>query len=301
MLLKKFLLLLVCLLFASSCKYQEDNLPEFSLQGLSEIESGGFKVTAPTLTPLQEELTSFYKTYVKVLPGSFDTRVDYQTLLNEKLDFIKEYNLRRDRILTLIENHPYDGISKKALIAFLINAYNFIAIDIVLNNSKEQLINSIADLGGSQSFMAFSDVDNYGYNVAGEILSLDIIEKEELADLTAGSDARLHFAVICASAGCPVLLNVPYNEKDLEAQLDFITKAGLSLKRMFSPERNKTNLSQIFSWYAQDFEKDIARTGSYSNQTDYILAFIAKFTGIQRAGLNTSLNYLNYDWTLNKF
>lgn len=298
--LKKNLLLLVCLLSAISCHYQKDNLPEFSLQGLSEIQSGGFQVTAPDLTPLEEELTQFFKSYVKVLPGSFDTRVDYQSLLNEKIQFPEKYNKRRNKILGLIKAQPYDDVEETVLISFFINAYNFLAIDIVLNNSEKFLIKSIADLGGIQSFSAFNDAENFGYNVAGEMLTLDNIEKEELAELTNGADARLHFAVICASAGCPVLLNVPYNAIDLEAQLNFIASAGLRLKRMFAPERTKTFLSQIFKWYAKDFVKDVERTETHSSNNEYILSFISKYTGVQMGGLNKNLGYLKYDWDLNK-
>ena len=308
---KKILSLLM--LFLVGC-YQVNELPPLGdgvtgnlLLCSKDNVDGPFE----TFGTLDSNLTTFFKAYVKSPDGTnlpanldyasdidYDSRVDYQKLLSDKER--PETKELRNSILGHIKELDLSVGSSEKQVADLLNAYNFIAIDIVIQNSCEGLIKSIADLGGQNSFKAFSDTSSFGYQVARQKMSLDIIEKEKIAELTNYEDARIHFAVICASGGCPVLLHNPFNETDLDDQLSFITRAGLRLDRMLKTQGGTSFISQIFDWYLDDFISDIARTADFDTDEEYAQEFIKRYTAPGTVFDVDNFDYVNYDWDLNK-
>ena len=78
-------------------------------------------------------------------------------------------------------------------LAFWLNAYNAITVDLV---AKSWPIGSIKELDSGKVWTTRS------FTVAGQRLSLDQIEKEKLVPL---GEPRIHFAVNCASIGCPAM------------------------------------------------------------------------------------------------
>jgi len=307
-------LLSFLLLFLSGC-YQVESLPPASQNGqlleLSSCEKESNEGPFESFGSLNSNINTFFNKYVRspnggALPENidyssnivYDTRIDYQKILEDKIE--GESIELRNSILGHIKELNFLELGRKEKIAALLNAYNFIAIDIVIQDSCDGLINSIADLGGVSSFRAFSDAEQFGYKVGNEKLSLDNIEKEKIAELSNYEDARIHFAVICASEGCPVLLHTAYTGVDLEEQLNFITRAGLRLPRMFLNKNNQTSLSQIFDWYEDDFISDIMRTENYETNDEYIQKFVIEFS-IEGTDFNlNNIKYIEYDWTLNK-
>ncbi|MBK25744.1 MAG: hypothetical protein CME70_17225 [Halobacteriovorax sp.] len=308
---KKVFFILMAISFVGC--YQVGNLPPIEdpfvgnfLVCAKDNTTGPFK----TFGTLESNLKKFFDSFVVAPDGSslppeldyssninYDSRVDYQKLLNEKESTTtKEL---RSSILGHINAIDLNSTNNEEIVAALLNAYNFIAIDIVIQNSCEGLIKSIANLGGENSFKAFSDSINFGYQVAGKVMSLDQIEKEKIAELTNYEDARIHFAVICASAGCPVLLHKPFNKDELDEQLSFITRAGLRLPRMFENRGETTFLSQIFDWYLDDFISDIAREEDFDTDEEFIQAFVKKYTPEGTSFNINDIEFVNYDWTLN--
>lgn len=305
---------LILSLFLSVGCYQVDSLPS-----LDDGISGNLLVCAKsnvegpfeTFGTLSENFESFFTSYVKAPDGSvlpadldystdpeYDSRFDYASLLEDKEK--PEVKKLRNSILGHLNSLDLSSLTTDEQVATLLNAYNFIAVDIVIQNSCEGLINSIADLGGKDSFKAFSDTRNFGYFINGERLSLDTIEKERIAELTDFEDARIHFAVICASGGCPVLLHKPYTGAELDDQLSFITRAGLRLPRMFNNEDGTSFISQIFDWYLDDFISDVARTMEFENDEEYIQEFIKRYTPDGTVFNVDDFDFVDYDWTLNK-
>lgn len=308
---KKILLVLITLIF-SSC-YQVDSLPAIGsvsdnfLLCSKDNNEGPFE----KFGSLNSNLNEFYELYVKDPSGNdlpseidytrnldYDSRVDYKKLLSAKES--TQTKSLRNSILGHINSLELNKLTTDEQIAALINAYNFIAIDIVIQNSCDGLIDSIADLGGKESFKAFSDKRNFGYLVAAEKLSLDNIEKDKIAELTNYEDARIHFAVICASGGCPVLLHKPFTGTDLNSQLNFITRAGLRLPRMFNNQDGVSYLSSIFDWYLDDFVSDIDRTNEFDTDEEYIQEFIKRFTPAGTTFNVDDIDFVDYDWTINK-
>ena len=70
-------------------------------------------------------------------------------------------------------------------------------------------------------------------------------------------DPRIHFAVICASIGCPMLREEAFVADRLEAQLDEQARRFLSdrTRNRFDAPRGRLEVSKIFDWYGEDFRQ----------------------------------------------
>lgn len=142
----------------------------------------------------------------------------------------------------------------------------------------------------------------FGYNIWRDLLlvvgdqrySLGAIEHDVLRRQ---SEPRIHFALVCASRGCPRLLNEAYTAPELEDQLEASTRAFFADPRKFSwtsgvPQ--EIQVSPILNWYADDFgptEADRLRS---------IAAWLPDEAARARADAGqVRVRYLPYDWSLN--
>lgn len=177
--------------------------------------------------------------------------------------------------------------SRDEKLAFWVNAYNILAIDLVAKNYP---LESIRDIG---SF--FSPVwKREAGRIGAKPYSLDQIEHEIVRPM---GDPRAHAAVICASTSCPALRREPFTAARLDAQLDDAMRIwmadpgkGLKLDRGGSTIR----LSKIYDW----FEEDFAKQGG-------AVKFAAQYAPEDtRAWLEANANrvdieYFDYDWRVN--
>ncbi len=158
------------------------------------------------------------------------------------------------------------ALSRNGQKAFWINAYNAHVLRGVMDKLAGNAKFSVSDKG----FVFFDEVR---YKAAGQTLSLNEIENgilrgdwghkslkktpatrlQRMKQLNAGVgkvDPRIHFALVCASLGCPNLRAGAFTEKDLEAQLQQDTRAYINdpLKGA-GPQ----GISALFSWFKKDF------------------------------------------------
>ncbi|HEX7251462.1 MAG TPA: DUF547 domain-containing protein [Thermoanaerobaculia bacterium] len=165
--------------------------------------------------------------------------------------------------------------------AFYINAYNVIAIETILENPGKKII----DVDGA--FKAAK------HRIGGEMLTLDDIENK-LREL---KDARIHFAIVCASKSCPPLASKAYRAEGLSAALDrqgreFVNDVG---KNRIDKGRNQIALSMIFNWNRKEFERD---GGSLLK---YVSRFVADPAAAAWLGASTKEpEFLEYDWSPNQ-
>jgi hypothetical protein len=226
--------------------------------------------------------------------GSADTLVDYKKLFETK-NTSNTLELR-ENLYTQIAKAKYDIYTKNEKVSFLINTYNFLVIETIIENyiKNGQPITSINDIG-PKDFWAFG---NISYTVAGEKKTLDQIEKQTLKPLltfpNGTLDARFHFVAICGAKGCPILMADAYNAKDLDFQLTNATMKGLELSRNLDTSSGGLKLTELFKWYAADFsnhsEDGIESTGN-------IRKFIQKYA--PSANTTGTISYTQYDWALN--
>lgn len=199
--------------------------------------------------------------------------------------------------LSAVGLREFNSWSKPARLAFLINAYNAYTIQLILTSYPE--ISSIKDLGSLFS----SPWSKQYFTLLGAKRSLDNIEHDMIRVPGVYDDPRIHFAVVCASIGCPGLRNEAFTGQRLEQQLEGSTKRFLSdsSRNRYNPQSNRLEISRIFDWYGDDFaggfrdhESVGAFLGDYAEQLSPVAADQQR---IKAGGLE--ITFLNYDWSLN--
>ncbi len=178
--------------------------------------------------------------------------------------------------------------------AFLINAYNAGTVSLVLTGHPD--IDSIRDLGG----LLRNPWRKAFVPLLGKTRSLDEIEHRILRGDPDYRDPRIHFAVNCASIGCPALRPEAFTAQRLEAQLADQTRRFLSdrSRNRYLAQRLRFEVSPIFDWYADDF-------AAGGGVTRFLLAHPAAL-GVDTAALrgvkveSLSVRFTDYDWSLNE-
>jgi hypothetical protein len=166
--------------------------------------------------------------------------------------------------------------------AFYVNAYNAMAIGIVLDRYP---IKSIMDVDG-----AFKKIER---RIGGETLSLDGIENK----LRSQDDPRFHFAIVCVSESCPPLAPRAYAAETVSAAFERQGRAFVNDPKRNAIDRAKerVSLSKIFDWNRKEFERD---AGSVSK---YVARYAADSeTAAWLASGTQKPEFLEYDWALNQ-
>lgn len=143
----------------------------------------------------------------------------------------------------------FQRFAKPQQMAFLINAYNAFTVELILTKYPD--LDSIKDLGG---FLSTPWKPKW-IDLLGEQVSLDGIEHERLRARGRYDDPRIHFAVNCASIGCPMLREEAFVAERLDAQLDEQATRFLSdrTRNRYDTASGRLQVSKIFDWYGEDF------------------------------------------------
>ena len=99
------------------------------------------------------------------------------------------------------------------------------------------------------------------------------------------NDARIHFAVNCAAASCPPVLNRAWTASNLNSNLDKQTKLFINNAAFNNIDEKQVELSKIFEWYKEDFGDLITYINKYSNT---------------KVKDNAKVSFREYDWALNE-
>ena len=109
-------------------------------------------------------------------------------------------------------------------------------------------------------------------------------------------EPRIHFAVNCASLGCPPLRPEAFVADRLQEQLADSTRIFLNDKRRnrFDQNSNSLNLSPIFDWYGQDFVK------AHGSVEAFVASYLEDPAARSRvASRSVRVAFMDYDWALN--
>jgi hypothetical protein len=172
--------------------------------------------------------------------------------------------------------------------AFLINAYNAFAVEKVL--MRYPAIRSIWDFGK----VFGNPFKDPFFTLVGGKRSLDDIEHAMLRPVF--REPRVHYAVNCASIGCPMLREEAYLATRLDAQLEGQARRFLSdrSRNRYDARSGRLAVSRIFDWFAEDFEPRARYFAAYAD----LLADDAAGREAVRSG-RAALQFLDYDWALN--
>lgn len=185
------------------------------------------------------------------------------------------------RYLGALAAPPNPPARGEDLAASLINAYNASTIAWVLENYPTESIRSL-----EHSF------DGERHVIGGRKVSLDEIEHGTLRPL---QGFRVHATVVCAARSCPPLAREAYRADKVETQLDESMRRWLAREDLnrFLPAANKVEISMIFHWYLEDFQK--AKEGLRGVLAAYAPERFHDFL----KGEGYGIDYRPYDWGLN--
>jgi len=143
---------------------------------------------------------------------------------------------------------PISTYSRRVQLAYWINLYNALTIQTVLRHFP---VDSIRDIDISPGWFASGPWGRKQVEVEGVALSLDDIEHRILRPIW--RDPRIHYAVNCASVGCPNLQRAPYTGENVERMLTFAAREYINNWRGVTFEDGDLYISEIYKWYATDF------------------------------------------------
>jgi len=244
------------------------------------------------LDPSHKAWDDFLHGHVKYMPGGNASRVDYAAAARDRAQLksvLAEY--------AKVTRAEFDGWSKAQQQAFLINDYNALTIEKILQRYPD--IRSIRDFG---TVFGNPWKDKF-FTLFGEPAALDTIEHEILRKPGLYDEPRVHFAVVCASIGCPMLRNEAFTAEKLEAQYQDGMTRFLSdrTRNRYDPQSGKLEVSMIFKWYGSDFEKGNKGFTSVKQAMSKFADQLADKPG-DRAAVReqkADVAFLDYDWSLN--
>ncbi len=211
-----------------------------------------------------------------------DGSVDYARWQQESAKALDEW-------LESVQSVELEKLDRENAIALLLNLYNALVIQQILQKYPiESIRPHFLGVPNWISFLLF--FKKRIYQLDGQALSLDGIEKGILRSRY--KEPRMHFALVCASQGCPLLRSEAYWPDRLSAQLEEDTARFVNNPdkvHYAAPERT-LYLSKIFKWYQSDFLTQAASIPGY------IQPYL---TGVQLPD-DISLAYKPYSWQLNQ-
>lgn len=185
-----------------------------------------------------------------------------------------DWKTLRKYIDQLGKNLPDNNWSKNEKLAYWINAYNAMTIDLILRHYP---IKSIKDIKNPWK-QRYWQLGEKWYN-------LDEIEHQILRKM---DEPRIHFTIVCASYSCPKLQNEAFTASKLEQQLTSATKEFLNDRERNIISKNSLELSKIFQWFAKDFK-----------QNGDLIDFLNAYTDIE-ISKNAKKQFKDYSWDLNE-
>lgn len=204
--------------------------------------------------------------------------VDYQSIKDEAQQDLDGYIA----YLTSLDPRKYRRLEQ---FAYWVNLYNALTVSVILQNYPIESITKI-----SKKTLAFGPWDDVVTSISGTEVTLNDIEHRILR--ANWDDHRIHFAVNCASYGCPNLQDLAFTSDNTQALLSSAAHDFVGHTRGVAVGKEGLVLSSIFDWYQEDFgtnEAEMLETISVYLQDDQLENFRAQANNIS----------YQYDWSLN--
>jgi hypothetical protein len=233
-----------------------------------------------------------------------DGRVDYQGLKTDRQS-LQNYLIS----LSEVDPEAFQGWPRDEQKAFWINSYNAITIEGILRHYPIQYGSLVSRARFAQN--SIRQIDDFWKKVfipvMGQNLTLDDIEHQILRQEF--DDPRIHFVLVCAAVGCPLLSSRAYRADNLDSQLDqaaldFITNPD---KVRLDRDRNVLYLSAILDWYHGDFKPgdQAARykkgfDKKYRGVVEFVAGYMSEVDLEYLHREHPAIKFLDYDWTLNE-
>lgn len=193
--------------------------------------------------------------------------------------------------LTQLEEVDPTKLQPAEQLAFWMNAYNALCINIIVEHEKKNdvKIGSINELTTDNNPVW----DQVAGKVAGQGISLNGIEHEQLRK--EWDEPTVHACIVCASASCPNLRPEAFVASKLKEQMEDQMKNWMKNDSKGIKLTDKTlELSRIFLWFGADF-------GDRDGIQKFLPQFIEDKEVQKRAATRSAtLRYFEYGWQLNR-
>jgi len=207
-------------------------------------------------------------------------RVDYRALAGAEAATL-------DRAVANMAAVPIGRYSRDEQLAYWINLYNAVTLQVVAGHYP---VASIRDIDISPGWFSDGPWDAALVTVEGEALTLNDIEHRILRPIW--QDPRIHYAVNCASLGCPDLAADAYRGGDIAGRLDAAARRYINHPRGVTLRDGRVTVSKIYDWFLEDFGGSVS--GLMAHFGRYAEPELA--AGLAARG---EVDGTAYDWALN--
>jgi len=248
--------------------------PSNTLEVPKETENN---LEKPTEEIVIQDSVPVIETSSKIDHSSFDQLLKKYVTNDGHVDYagLKKERKKLSSYINLIKNNaPDDSWSKNDLLAYYMNAYNAMTIDLILRNYPTESIKDIK-----------KPWEQRYWQIGDKWINLEDIEHKILRKM---DDPRIHFGINCASFSCPPLLNEAFIADKVDSQLDQLAVQFVNDTRRNSIAADRVEISNIFKWFKKDFTKE-----------GDIINFLNKYSKVQ-INDNARVRYMEYNWNLNK-
>ncbi len=177
-------------------------------------------------------------------------------------------------------------LTRDQQLAYWINLYNALTVDVVLEAYPVDSIRDITD-----GPLSFGPWDRPLATVAGQRLTLNDIEHRIIRP--GFDEPRIHYALNCAAVGCPNLMDRAWEARTLEQDLAAAERAYINEPRgVRFDDRGGLILSKIYIWFREDFGANEQDVLTYI-QTAAAPELRARLQEVRR------VKAYRYDWALN--
>lgn len=190
--------------------------------------------------------------------------------------------------LTKLQNIKITSQNREEQKSYWINLYNALTVKVILDHYP---VKSITDIDISPGFFSNGPWDAKLLQIEGEKVSLNDIEHRILRPIF--KDNRLHYALNCASLGCPNLMPEAFTVANTEQLLESGAKEYINSPRGAELIKGKLQVSSIYKWFQADF----------GDSEQGVLQHLKKYADTALSDIlktyEKSLRY-DYDWNLNQ-
>lgn len=195
--------------------------------------------------------------------------------------------LMLEKVVAELASLPVGRYNRDEQLAYWINLYNAVTLKVVLDHFP---VASIRDIDISPGLFADGPWDRELVTVEGQALSLNDIEHRILRPLW--RDPRQHYAVNCASLGCPSLARDAYEGRHIDAMLEMAARAYVNDPRGVLLTGDRVSVSKIYVWFREDFG------GSSAAVLKHLKRYAAPALA-ERLEAIDEIGGSHYDWRLN--
>jgi hypothetical protein len=222
----------------------------------------------------------FLHRYLEI-PKDGINRVRYSAVSEQDRKSLSNY-------LEYLQRLPVKQMTRNQQLAYWINLYNAGTVNVILDHYP---VDSILDIDISPGLFSNGPWGKKLFTVDSQSLSLDDIEHRILRPLW--KDPRIHYAVNCASLGCPNLQGFAFTHANAEQLLEQAATSFINHPRAVRVDRGRLLVSSIYHWFKADF----------GNDDKAVIDHMRRYAGTALKQLlekRIEIDGDEYDWTLNQ-